>query len=95
MHRHGLSAWIPLGGRLALPEGDQAKQDALEETNPRPGSKWSLAPQKANELGDQLTRGWKIIRQLDPQRVLWQNHAPRNSIQAMKWHNRGVEAENN
>lgn len=181
--RHGMYAWLPLGSSLALPEGDDARRQALTDVieglkdhpallvwegpdealwlcwyaafqwntfeqpfalssairaardahpaakiaewerlrdrafdlimrglwaeseaiydqlwkdlagaHPQPDKTVTACIERARILGDDLTRGWEHIRSLDPSRVFWQNHAPRNSIEALRHHNRAVDA---
>lgn len=183
IHRHGLHAWIPLGGTLILPKDDPAASQKLSEVirrfkdhpalicweapdealwnvwygrygwfsgqqpktlrgliakakgkhgaeaaarwtaelnraidltlrglwkeseaiyaklwtqlgakNPHPERNMSLAIDQAHQLGESLSRGWRLVRSIDPARVRWQNHAPRNSIAGLRWHNREVDA---
>ncbi|MBN2307366.1 MAG: hypothetical protein JXR94_00245 [Candidatus Hydrogenedentes bacterium] len=183
IHAHGMYAWIPLGGKLALKEGDTAaraglaatiegfkghpallswegpdealwlewfraydwitsqqpaqlmellgkaaadqpaekvaelgvmldkaiklsyrglwkESEALYDTlwkelagaNPHPERHVSVCIARAHELGDELTRGWECVWELDKRHVFWQNHAPGNSIADMQHHNRAVHA---
>lgn len=180
LHSHGLYAWIPLGGQLALKSGDAAARDKLAGTvnefknhpsllsweapdeslwnqwyrpqswifseqpkqlaekikqtpdpataakqkaaldravdlmrrglwkqseeiydalwkefgtdPPKPDLKMSRRLQAAGELCADLNRGWELVRDLDNTHVLWQNHAPRNSIAGMRAYNRLVDA---
>lgn len=76
-------------------QGDEindALWNELGAKNPHPEWNVSLAEAQARQLGEQLTRGWNLVRETDPSHVLWQNHAPRNSIAAMRFHNRAVHA---
>jgi hypothetical protein len=61
-------------------------------TNPQPEWKMSQAAGAARKLGDELTRGWQLVRSLDSAHVLWQNHAPRNSLESLRLYNRSVDA---
>jgi len=183
LHKHGLYAWIPLGGTLALREGDDAGRAALTDTvrrfkddpallaweapdealwmtwfasyqwlafempetlsgiiakaaanrsheevvrwqrmaekasdllwrsmwkeaeatlntlwaelgttNPKPDLYVTRRIEAARRLGDELTRGWEAVWELDQTHVMWQNHAPGNSIADMRYQNRGVNA---
>jgi hypothetical protein len=183
LQAHGLYAWIPLGGSLALKQGDEAARAALADTvkrfrdhpallawegpdealwmewfasyqwlalempkvlsdliakaaathgqddvarwqrmaaqasdflwrsmwkeaeqtldtlwaelgadNPKPDLYVTRRIEEARRLGDELTRGWEEVWQLDKSHVMWTNHAPTNSIADMRHYNRGVNA---
>jgi hypothetical protein len=66
--------------------------DALGDGNPHPERHVSACIQNAQDLGDALTYGWEAVWEVDQQHVFWQNHAPGNSIEDMRYHNRGVHA---
>jgi len=70
--------------------------DALWEgvgvKNPHPGWKMSQCPSLADDLTDAVARGCRVIRQLDPQHIIWQNHAPRNFVISLREYNRAVDA---
>jgi len=58
----------------------------------KPDLKMTRRVEAAGELCEELNRGWELVRQLDKDHVLWQNHAPRNSIAGMRAYNRLVDA---
>lgn len=64
----------------------------LGADNPKPDLYVTRRIEAAQRLGDELTRGWELVWELDKAHVLWQNHAPGNSIADMRHHNRGVNA---
>ncbi len=66
--------------------------EALGEENPHPDKSLTVSIARAHELGEELSRGWRLVRSIDPDTVFWQNHAPRNTIEALQWHNREVHA---
>ncbi len=65
---------------------------ALGDGDPRPDLRPTARLQAAQDLGDRLTRGWECVRKHDPKHVLWQNHAPCNSVADLRVHNRAVDA---
>ncbi|MFC1633510.1 hypothetical protein ACFL5Z_01600 [Planctomycetota bacterium] len=64
----------------------------LEVKNPHPQWKMSQCPKQVDELTDAISRGCRIVNRLDPKRIIWQNHAPRNSIKSLRKYNRAVDA---
>jgi hypothetical protein len=64
----------------------------LGAENPKPHLYPTQRIEAAQRLGDELTRGWELVWELDQTHVMWQNHAPMNSIADMRHHNRGVNA---
>jgi hypothetical protein len=64
----------------------------LGTTNPKPDLYVTRRIQAARRLGDDLTRGWEAVWELDQAHVMWQNHAPENSIADMSYYDRGVNA---
>lgn len=59
--------------------------------NPHPDWKMSLCPAKADELTEVTARGCRLVRQLDPKHIIWQNHAPRNSVERLRKYNQAVD----
>jgi len=64
----------------------------LEAENPHPTWKMSQCPAQSNALIEATTRGCDRLRQLDATHPIWQNHAPRNSIDSLRKYNRMVDA---
>ena len=60
--------------------------------NPHPDWKMSQCPNLADELTNAVARGCRAIRQLDRQHIIWQNHAPRNSVVSLRKYNDAVDA---
>ena len=60
--------------------------------DPRPDAKLSLCPAKATALAERMTRGCVYLRELDPNHVIWQNHAPRNALTSLQRFNAAVDA---
>ena len=52
----------------------------------------SLCPELADELTQEVARGCRVIRQLDSKHIIWQNHAPRNSVMSLRKYNQAVDA---
>ncbi len=65
---------------------------ALGKKDPKPEARLSEAKSAAALLAERLERGWKLVHRLDPKHIRWQNHAPRNSISALRLFNRAVDA---
>lgn len=81
-------------GRALWQEFDATREEiwkALGKPVPRPELTMMGAVQHAHASGDGLTAGFEAVRAADPDRLLWLNHAPRNSIAAMRHHNRAVD----
>ncbi|MHC4537538.1 MAG: hypothetical protein ACYS6K_26690, partial [Planctomycetota bacterium] len=60
--------------------------------NPHPNLKMSQCLDRADELTDEITRGCQVVKQLDPKHIIWQNHAPRNSVSRLNNYNQAVDA---
>jgi hypothetical protein len=60
---------------------------------PAPGAsaRMDTAAQRASRMGTGFAEGCRYLRSLDPGHFIWLNHAPRNSVRAMREHNRGVD----
>jgi len=66
--------------------------EKLGVKNPHPDWKMSQCPGRADELIDEIIRGCRAVRQLDADHIIWQNHAPRNSVGSMRKYNEAVDA---
>ena len=64
----------------------------LGDGDPNPHLSATARLESAHQLGDRLTRGWECVWEQDKRHVLWQNHAPCNSITDLRHHNRAVHA---
>ncbi len=60
--------------------------------NPHPDWKMSLCPAEADKLTEATARGCRLVRQVDPKHIIWQNHAPRNSVERLRKYNQAVDA---
>ena len=58
---------------------------------PQPQLTMANASDEAYALGDGLSEGIRVLKEADPTRLFWYNHAPRNAIAAMGHHNREVD----
>ncbi len=65
---------------------------AFGKENPHPDKAVAACMARAHELGEELSRGWREVRRVDPDTLFWQNHAPRNTISALQEYNREVDA---
>ncbi len=90
-----LARAIDLTQRGLWPESEaiyDALWKELGSEQPHPELKPTQRLVSAKQLGDNLTRGWEHIWQLDKKHPFWQNHAPRNSVPDMRYYNRAVHA---
>jgi len=58
---------------------------------PRPEVKAADCANQARRIGDGIAQGIGLIHQIDPKHPVWLNHAPRNSVAAMKHFNRAAD----
>lgn len=97
--RHGLRAWVPLGNQLNFAVGDpEAKRKALRELAASAGDHPALAlwesvdePAWGGTPSWGLRDGYRFLRELDPRRPIWTNHAPRNAVSALAWYNQATD----
>ncbi|HCO96321.1 MAG TPA: hypothetical protein DIU00_20680 [Phycisphaerales bacterium] len=66
--------------------------EKLGVKNPHPDWKMSQCPARADELIDKIARGCRAVRRFDAGHIIWQNHAPRNTVVSMRKYNRAVDA---
>lgn len=66
--------------------------EKLGVKNPHPDWKMSLCPGRADELIDKIARGCRAVRRFDAGHIIWQNHAPRNTVSSMRKYNEAVDA---
>jgi hypothetical protein len=64
----------------------------LEMKNPHPDRKMSQCPEQSQALAEAVARGCRVLRQRDSQHIIWQNHAPRNSVKRLREYNQCVDA---
>lgn len=61
------------------------------QPSPHPGVRIDDAPERVRLSGDGITAGIQYVRALDPQHVIWLNHAPRNSLADLRLYNRAAD----
>jgi hypothetical protein len=59
--------------------------------DPPPGADMVEAEETARRRAAGLTAGFEFVRRTDPTHIIWLNHAPRNSIAALRNYNRAVD----
>jgi hypothetical protein len=64
----------------------------LKAENPHSNWKMSQCPAESRELIAATKRGCEVVRRLDPEHPIWQNHAPRNSLGSLRRYNEMVDA---
>jgi hypothetical protein len=64
----------------------------LKAKNPHPNWKMSQCPAESRALIAATKRGCELVRRLDPEHPIWQNHAPRNSLDSLRQYNEMVDA---
>jgi len=50
-----------------------------------------MAEKRAATMGEGFTEGARYLRSMDPRHYIWLNHAPRNTIRAMRQHNKAMD----
>lgn len=63
----------------------------MGKTPPHPEWNLSNAPERAAKMAQGMIEGYKLLRRLDPQRPVWMNHAPRNSVAQRTLFNRAAD----
>ena len=63
----------------------------LDAKPPRPDATMADRAQAARRTGEAMTRGIQAVRAADPAHLIWLNHAPRNSIESMRFFNRTAD----
>ena len=66
--------------------------DALGEKNPRPDGRFATCEADSIALAERMRRGCDLVRSRDPNHLIWQNHAPRNSVRSLRRFNEYVDA---
>ncbi|MCL5283070.1 MAG: hypothetical protein M1376_24575 [Planctomycetes bacterium] len=64
----------------------------LKADNPHPTWKMSRCAAESDSLIDATVRGCRVVRQRDGRHILWQNHAPRNSVAGLRKYKQMVDA---
>ncbi|MCC7491498.1 MAG: carbohydrate binding domain-containing protein [Fimbriimonadaceae bacterium] len=99
MQSWDLKVWTPLSWSLQFAEGDVGRKKAeLTELVAAVGGHPALAlwesidePAWGGQPAWGLREGYQFLRALDPQRPIWTNHAPRNSVQTLQWYNQATD----
>ena len=65
---------------------------ALGEKNPRPNGRFATCEADSIALAERMRRGCDLVRERDPKHLIWQNHAPRNSVPSLRRFNEYVDA---
>ncbi len=99
MQQWGLKVWTPLSHTLQFAAGDVAQKKAdltalVEAVGGHPAlALWESIDEPA--WGGQpawgLREGYQFLAALDPQRPIWTNHAPRNTVQTLAWYNQATD----
>ncbi|MCL4692672.1 MAG: hypothetical protein KJ060_09210, partial [Candidatus Hydrogenedentes bacterium] len=64
----------------------------LDKAPPNPELNLSNAPGRADRMAAGMLQGYRVIKSIDPERPIWMNHAPRNSIEQLAEFNRAADA---
>ncbi|NLC59369.1 MAG: hypothetical protein GX774_21230 [Armatimonadetes bacterium] len=99
---HGLKAWVPLGDAMRIPEGDEEKagrlRDIVSGLRSHPALLcWESIDEPAwgsknlRRDAEELYRGYRVMRSLDPDHPVWTNHAPRNTVDELALFNRATD----
>lgn len=96
-NKYDLKAWIPLGDRLDLSKETENRKEWINsrinelrthpalmawESMDEPAWTWKK-PGEPRASADGLTQGHKFVKELDPNHLLWINHAPRNTYKTL------------
>jgi len=75
-------------------EFEEARQEFWRqggERPPHPEVRIDDAAARVRRAGEGITGGIRAVRELDPSRVIWLNHAPRNSLEDLRFYNREAD----
>ena len=64
----------------------------LGKEDPRPAAKLSECSARVATLTEDTVHGCRFLREIDPRHIIWQNHAPRNTLETLRRYNRAVDA---
>ena len=65
---------------------------ALGQPSPHPKANYSQCIAGMDALTEDMQRGCNLLREADPKHIIWQNHAPRNTLSRLRRYNRMVDA---
>ncbi|MBD3182310.1 hypothetical protein GF312_08460 [Candidatus Poribacteria bacterium] len=92
-HENGLKAWMSFGDRLDLSRDEEKQKEEIRkivnefkdhpalmiwESMDEPAWTWKK-PWKPRASAEGLAQGHKFVKDIDPEHLLWINHAPRNT----------------
>lgn len=63
----------------------------LGQEPPQPNLNISNAPERAAKMAAGMQAGYDLLKQIDPKRPVWMNHAPRNQIGQLATFNRAAD----
>lgn len=63
----------------------------LGKTPPNPEVKLADMQGKAREVGKGVSKGIDLVRKMDPDHVIWLNHAPRNSVKSLRFYGKKAD----
>ena len=61
------------------------------QPSPNPGVRVDDAPERVRQSGEGITAGIRAVREMDSRHVIWLNHAPRNSLDDLRFYNRAAD----
>ena len=95
---HGLHMWLPLSHMLDLSTDTENRSESLRKHAETLGDHPALLcwesidePAWGSQSAEGLYEGYCLMRELDPNRPIWMNHAPRNLISTLAHYNRGAD----
>lgn len=104
-HENGLKAWVSLGGNIDFSQETEARKQSVQkrieefknhpalmiwESMDEPAWTWKKPWQeRASAAG--LAEGHKFVKELDPEHLLWINHAPRNTWKTLAKFSQSVD----
>jgi len=104
-HEHGLKAWVPLGGHLDFSKDRTEREEHIRqrveelkdhpallvwESMDEPAWTWKK-PWEARASAEGLAQGHGFVKELDPDHLLWINHAPRNTWKTLAKFSQNVD----
>ncbi|MFC1718716.1 hypothetical protein ACFL6S_34005, partial [Candidatus Poribacteria bacterium] len=104
-HEHGLKAWVPLGGQLDFSKDKEEREGNIKkrveelkdhpallvwESMDEPAWTWKK-PWEPRASAEGLAQGHEFVKELDPDHLLWINHAPRNTWKTLAEFSQNVD----
>ncbi|MBI5834949.1 MAG: hypothetical protein HZB16_21820, partial [Armatimonadetes bacterium] len=94
----GLNAWVPVSHLLQFADEPERRRAELTELVAGVGDHPALAlwesidePAWGGQPAWGLREGYGFLRGLDPQRPIWTNHAPRNTVRTLAFYNQATD----